>query len=346
MNAKPLMLAILLLGSGCAGPTIISQHVPEDSPVHVEGVSYYLPRALFPLTIEGDAEGKVTVTPEELQYVPDPAEHFVASFDESAFASDDLKIAVDSSGLLEAVNSTNEDQSVEITKKFLSLVTELAKIAPAGRGVRSDSRTEIKPFAKRLVFDPLDPRDVNRARAQLGNDFRLRVTRLGAPPVDAAMRPQSALDRRRAVPARCTNSLCFRLVVPVAIELSTTDASGLSEIHAKYIVLLPDPTRVAGYDIVRGPCIKRVTDLTFSKGLLTSAHVQKPSEVLGCLDIPLEIVRTVLSLPGELLTFRVEQINADTSLLQAQQNNLAAQQKLLEEQRDLVQASNPQASGG
>jgi hypothetical protein len=72
-----------------------------------------------------------------------------------------------------------------------------------------------------------------------------------------------------------------------------------------------------------------VTNLKFTNGVMSSVDLSKPSEVLGCLDIPLQIAKAFTSIPSELLTLKINQTNQETSLLKAQTDLLKAQTALM-----------------
>ena len=51
-------------------------------------------------------------------------------------------------------------------------------------------------------------------------------------------------------------------------------------------------------------------------------HVNKPSSLIGVINIPLDILKLALSVPAELLTLRVKQIQDERDLTQAQAQKL------------------------
>ena len=119
-------------------------------------------------------------------------------------------------------------------------------------------------------------------------------------------------------------------------ETSTTDKSTTTKSTSEksksytdrfqdYVALVPDPISVGQYNIHRGPCIDRNTKVVFVNGSISTLELIKPSEVLGCLQIPLDIAKAILAVPGSLLTVKVNNITDEKKYLQAQTDLLNAQ---------------------
>jgi hypothetical protein len=109
-------------------------------------------------------------------------------------------------------------------------------------------------------------------------------------------------------------------------------------VNLNYIVYVPDPWSLAKYDITRGPCIKRENTLTFTNGVLVKAELKKPSEILQCLDIPLSLVKRIGEIPGSILTAKVEVINNEKGVVQAQSQYFEAMAGMIRNQNALLQA--------
>lgn len=141
----------------------------------------------------------------------------------------------------------------------------------------------------------------------------------------------------RAAANNCQGSVCFRLVTPVLASISarvdsTQAKDGSSQagpITKQYLAIVPDPLAVGSYNIRRGPCIDRNTQLSMTDGVVTKVDLNKPSEILNCLSIPLDVGKAIASVPGALLTIKVNQAESEIKYLQAQKSLLEAQAALL-----------------
>ncbi|MFZ3180340.1 MAG: hypothetical protein WA156_09070, partial [Methylocystis silviterrae] len=125
---------------------------------------------------------------------------------------------------------------------------------------------------------------------------------------------------------------------PVLISITGKKGTATQAIQAQYVVVIPDPTTIASYDVFRGPCIQRQTDFTFTSGMLTKVDLQKESEILGCLAIPLSLAKAVGSIPGSILQARINVVQNETTLVKAQNDYLNAITTLMNNQNNLLRA--------
>jgi hypothetical protein len=93
-------------------------------------------------------------------------------------------------------------------------------------------------------------------------------------------------------------------------------------------VLLPNEAPLMTLDITRPAFIRKVINLTFTNGILTEVHINKPSEILAGLKIPLDIVKAIAAIPKELLTFKVEYSQEYNKYLQEQINEIKKKQEI------------------
>jgi len=321
-TAIPLITFACLIG--CSGQMQQSHYV-GGSRVTTTRMSYSLPKALINLSVDSDAAGKITVTTPSASLLPDPDARYNVEIRESAFADDTYNIGVSTNGLLETSQGVAEDRTSGIVAKVIEIFTEVAKMT-VNRAAPVEGKKA--PYHADLSFDPFNNSSVARANSQLryaGSDFVIDVEGVSGETIGKITQVEVI-----NAASGCSGSLCTRLVRPIVITLKSK-ASGFA---GSYMTIVPDPTYVVGVDIERGPCIKRDTKITFANGILTKYDLTKPSEVLGCLAIPLELAKAIVSIPGALLTFRVEKIGNENKLVDAQAALLASQAKLIKAQAD------------
>ncbi len=324
MGVKPVLMRILvltaaLLASGCGGVPMQSQFIGDVAPQGANVVAYALPKGLVGLTIEKKSNALKAPTLEVL-YVPDPGARYALHFPSSAFAYDKPDVAVSPEGLLQSFNADNEDKSPEIIKNVTAIFVEVAKGAQSEKA-ESQSASD---YLGKLLFDPLDANSVGRARerlAMLDSAITLELDTLDG----QSFRPLTSDELRDS--GRCSASVCFRLLTPVIVRLN---AGGV--LTSESIVYVPDPRRVASFDVTRGACVHKVSKLEFTNGVLRHVNIDKPSEVLGCLTIPSEIVKSIVGLPTGILTQRKAVVDAQKGLIDSQTGLIKAQQALLQAQ--------------
>jgi hypothetical protein len=131
---------------------------------------------------------------------------------------------------------------------------------------------------------------------------------------------------------RSSPGVCFRPQIPYHL----TFREGRAVIEER-ILLLPDHSPKICMPIERAAFVKKVTNLTFDRGILTEVHIGKPSEALGFMDIPVSIAKAIASVPAELIQLKINYSNKEKDLVDARKAELEAKQALLEylkKQRD------------
>lgn len=321
--------------SGCSDRTLTSRHVEEfGSPkAPISGLYYYLPRGVIPISVRPSKEtGFLEVTQGGTQLFPDRHAKYLLERHESETSDDVFSIAVDENGLLTAINSDTHDRSPDIVKKVIEIAATM--IAPGYKveGLEKTEEKKSQPCRVEALIDPFSHASVSsagRALQKCGLNLEIKYPYENESPTPKNKGGDLALAAEATNRVEeCDGSICFRPVVPVSIRLRGTAPD--SKVDAAFLAVVPDVRSVAAYDVTRGPCIQRVNTLTFNHGLLTKAELNKPSEVLSCLEIPLAIAKAFASIPSQVLTFKVEQATKEASLLQQERNIIVAQQALMQ----------------
>jgi hypothetical protein len=272
--------------------------------------------------------------------VPDGLARFAVRLDPSAFAADKFDLKVEK-GLLASAKSDNFDKSEEIAKTIVQIAADGLKIAAVRSGAaRAGSPRAASWSTDSVILDPFSGSgsrgcglgSVPQARA-VGCLSGLQVI---ATDLDGAPLPTYSRRQLEEIARGCEGSLCSRLLRPVRIGIRLGGV-----VASEHIVMLPDPGMVVAHDVRRGPCIQRITTLTFQTGVLERYELDKPSEVLGCLKVPLVVLQEIAKIPAALLTFRVEQVTNENKLLEAQKAQLDALMALAKAQADLAGSAQP-----
>ncbi|MEM6621128.1 MAG: hypothetical protein AAF674_02785 [Pseudomonadota bacterium] len=257
---------------------------PKNLPIHVP---YALPSAMLALTVSWAGPGKpLQIKLAEPKTFPDPTARYMLTALPSAWAKDDFTLVAEG-GLLKSVNAVNEDKTAAVVSKVIELAAQAAKLTA---GLRTNRPPSVQPFDLSLLIDPYDAQSIAKAKAEL---TQVGLVLSVGGPGGAALAPR---DPNAEV---CDHSLCYR--VNSAVTVKVEDRKGWYGGPLKeFLVEVPDQSGTFGADIHRGACIKRTTKLEFTQGVLTSATLNKPSEVEACLSIPLDILKAVVEVPGAL----------------------------------------------
>jgi len=87
---------------------------------------------------------------------------------------------------------------------------------------------------------------------------------------------------------------------------------------------MPNVSPVLSIGVERATFTERQTTLNFNLGVLTDVAVNKKSELVGFVSIPLTVAQAIVSLPQQLVTLRITDVNNQTALLNAQNSLLQA----------------------
>jgi len=284
-------------------------------------VPYSLPRGLMSVKVERDGKAPPKITFEKLELLPDPTARYVARFNRQALRSDEFKLTL-SNGLLSVSTNKVVDSTPEFVETLSNAISDnlkrqnaTGKTTPPPTGKRSDT----------LLLDPF------HHQGTVANGVSVSFQDLNG----------NHIEHRPTYQACPAGSLCFPLLVAVKAIVTARDAGGVS--RAELTTAIPDPSRVAAIDINRYACVTAQTDITFKDGLLVDYSLNKPSELVGCLSIPLDIISTVISAPIDAITGRKARVKAEADLLEAQNTLLKQQIALISGQANLQSAQQTNA---
>lgn len=330
----PLAAAALIVS--CSLPVTVEKIEREQQ--NFEGIDYFLPKGIVDLTIKSnstvDKDGKptgnlaVSLSIDAVKYLPDPFYHYNVNINHDSFYDDDISVAVDEKGLLKSVNSITTDRTADIIQKIAEAPTQILKVTFL------PEKPRVTKFDIKFSIDPDSAVDRARLNEHLANiDPRIQFR---AQPI------VSIPSGRSKQHPDCGIHICFRTAMPYALELFTAEGSDVVVV-ARQIAILPNRHVVGQIPITRAPFVKKDFKLAFTNGMLTSVSLNNPSEVLGFVQIPITVAKAIVSIPSAMLQFKTTQITADNNLLAAQQKNLDLQKQIIDTQQKLLAA---QAAAG
>lgn len=300
------ILLTLLLGSwlpGCA--MVTSSHLPTGVPSRSTSAAYYfLPKADLHVQLKRAGNGVQLAYLDDMHLVPDESQLYVLNYNPSPLSDDSVDVQLGTNGLLQKIESSAEDKTGAIILKLVEAGKEAFKAAALVGGVGIGEGD--------FIFAPEDVEHVNQEVANLSRGASLRIEI--SPPV-----PQGAVSGVQ----ECEGGVCFR---PLVAHRVSFVANGVPV--ESHVILIPNGAPILSLPIRRAAFVKKVTNITFEDGILKEVHLEKPSEALGFMDIPVGIAKAISSVPGELLQLKVDYVKQDTALLQEQKNALDAAKAL------------------
>lgn len=333
---KSLFIApFLCVLSACAPTPVVTTTAFQPNQANINGIPYFLPLAQIPLTISNE-NGGPKVTLEEMVLTADASAALLANINLSSLSNDDVSIGTTNTGLLDFLTVSSDNVTDEIVSSTAAAVQSLAQSNAAN--LRAEAKTAGDPVRPgRHFLDPFEPLQNPSAAAQRQATTGQRVAlhshlnpTFGSATIlyhdrDLAHRVQNA-NGARSNTCQPDTSLCFPALTRVTVRVSGQTFE-LEETYA-----IPDPTRSFGIAIDRRACVLSTYTLQISNGVLTRFSTNSPSEVAGCLSIPVDIISSIVAAP----------INA----IRGQTTGLDAQIKLIEAQTRLITAQNSLQSAG
>ncbi|TRC77339.1 hypothetical protein FJV83_27320 [Mesorhizobium sp. WSM4307] len=304
----------LLCLSACSA--VQSYKVGGDEIEHTQqrAGTYYLPKHLLDVKIFGEGKAEnVTVDPIAVQ---DSALALETGLSLSGLSDDKITVTFDKTGLLASVSATLTDRTGDI-------LVELAKIAAHFRAAPAD-----KPLLQEVAFDPFDS-----VAAKKSND----ILKGSKSCVEVELRPgvwSPGCDLLSLGKSTGSPIQLYRLpksVMPGIYYRRAASRMVHVVLNGKTVMLVPrdfaNDEPIYRIDINRSAFVTRSTEIKFEDGALISVMVDKPSEVLAAVKLPLAIVSAVVdSATAGTAGAKSASLNADAAKSNSQANlaNVAA----------------------
>lgn len=328
--------------------------------------SYTLPRTYLRAKVErvraGGKEG-IVLAPLEPVRRPDNDRFYCLDHLANPFATDEVSITkatlniLDAEGKPTAVNRPTQylgiissavvDQTSIIIRKLIRAVA--IGITKNANFMRADTGQQERVTLAVVEFDPFDPEATARANADLRRygfcvalesfSFNTYQHGFGAycnnPLRVASDLPAIAklYRKEREAPPLPARGIYYRPRAHYRALIFTNaepDLPGKWKLAVMQNVALENLSPVLAVKIDRSTFAQRRMALVFDQGALVNVCLYKGSEALGFMDIPLEIVRTVVTIPIATMQVRYEEAVTSTQLFQAEQKLIELQRKQID----------------
>jgi hypothetical protein len=211
-------------------------------------------------------------------------------------------------------------------------------------------------FKTTVIFDPTNPQDISRAENQLctlGAQYRFALIRsdglitstdsvsLDAQPDLPAGAQLPSTSPKPGTPTASTTTtpsttdpcatqcdgLLYRRAQPWQLAIYKRDAAQRD--HFQFVNASPlTLANAAPIERVTLPLDAAVTTkqgVKFSNGMLIERTATRPSSLVGILNIPVDVVKAVVSIPSALFQFKVSSTKDQSDLIKAQTDQIKAQ---------------------
>ena len=324
-----------------SGSGILSSQAQGSSMAFKADHYYYLPA--YGLKLDAIANVQVTsflgntVPPEvkvlslnitaSTSILPDTSQIFAIKYHPDYFSTDDFKIVVSESSLLENISLIADDQFSEIIATLTDAPEKVIDKASGFVRTEKEEKRDSEPvdtieiFAVNKTFElfpenltlkeitlrwPILVKKANRI------DFNLVL-------INPSYIPKFQIDES------IFYGLFSRPLTRVSWEIMAPELD--SPITFSFIV--PDISKIVKIPITRSLFVKKHHVPKLAKGLLIENYINKPSEAEGLASIPINIAKAIVSIPAQLLKFGIERNKLQSKFEQSVMELLAEKESNL-----------------
>lgn len=283
----------------------------------------------------------------------------------NALMDDSIRYAVNSKGLLETVHVTTEDKTASIIKQLSqapAFIYGVPAAATQGQNVSDGGNNNTKSLIPEggfvLIKDFTDSFSLKVSEISTAHTFiGWNLLLINEMKVQSGPKTLSADFRvfSRDVPNPITNfnnpgpksnDLAYLLNVkdkhiqevngiltrPLR-NISITIEPNLQEFVGSgrtTNVAIADPSKLIVIPIKRAAFVRQTNDISIADGVILTNSIHKPSSVEGFISIPINIAKSIVSIPAQLIQFRIDNTTRSKELETAKLNyNQALQQNQL-----------------
>lgn len=267
--------------------------------------------------------------------LPDTGRKFSANPYHNILRDDVQKLTISKTGLLSTANVIADDRTDDIISEFAgalkldfsgSTVDDLITAA-SGEGDNPKAGNAKPRFCPvvpvKFVYNPVNATDVKNVNDEL---IRLDIPiKVG----DMKYLSGSAVSNQYPVKSDTINgspdlmeALYYRTPVPVVMSYEVkidVDKSTQKWMPASSSIAMLPQAGPVGYIPMRSSAfVKSVDDVTFDNGVVTSWNNESPSEVLELVRLPVKILSSIIAIPSEIISLKVDYSTAEANLAQSQ----------------------------
>ncbi|MBA2660538.1 MAG: hypothetical protein H0U72_13665 [Nitrosospira sp.] len=325
MYIKNLTIVVTLLSlTGCASVYQTRFGLTHEDQKHATARPYYLPKALVSFSSSVDKKTKIPTFTMSPKLVADTTKTLYLVRNHNGFYDDNFVVETTIDGLLTSVKTKTTFKGLEIAEKIGELAGLAVQLAAAQEP--GTCTPEKMPFTLDLEIDPANLKEAND-KLKL---FCFKVEKVDTDKKGEITNYLLEIDKDSALKQDVTvrDGIAYRSTTDIILSAEYT---GLGEyIKRVFRVNIPDISAIFYAPTSRSIFVTRQHDYTFTKGVLTSSTVDHPSEVLGLISIPVEILNGIAKAITGRFGKKTESLNNEVGYINAQKSLLQAQKELEE----------------
>ena len=381
-------IALVIIGAAMLAACSMTSSTLMDTARHMscthDGGTYYLPRTMVKVVIHDKSSNAAIKAATETggmvmetvnAYVDqDRRYQFCLDFLKKATSDDTLIVSRNQKLLLGRISSSADDKSTDIIKDIIRTIfvgiTGDPQFGNADRSALPGQLGDTKRLEFR--FDPfdIDQTDlINNSLRRYGfcvfvkhSAFLARHPDINTycdNPIGSGRRRiekrilKISTDKDTDVPPSFTQGVFYRARLPydfVVMIKPNRQARGGWKLRGSKSVLFENASPVFSVGVNRTYFAERKTSLVFDQGTLRDVQIDKDSELVKFVEIPLAIAKSIAAVPTSILQVRIDDTNNRHKLIKAQLDLLTSHKEYLEslEKYNAINAGDtaqPAASG-
>lgn len=312
---------------------------------------YYLPETVLKIKttvkveVHYDSENNKIVAPSKIierhfeitkEIIADTKEPLMLNYCPNMFMSDNIKYGVNEKGLLENVSITTEDRSSDIIskltavpQKMLSKVVESGETGTQGGSVdlkrdllaEPGTFTKIKEFTAEFVVKAWSLAEKIEWQIQIENEFdnsNYEVFNAGFNINSSDIR-ETAPSLQDLVNKVCPGSNTTSVKGILTHPLKTIELKFATDTKLGFFTVV-DKSKLIIVPVKRAAFVKQVNNIGIQNGLLLSNEIVRPSSMEGLISIPINILKAIVSIPGQIVQLKINNTNKQKELEEAKLN--------------------------
>ncbi|MFZ1528060.1 MAG: hypothetical protein WAT19_04870 [Ferruginibacter sp.] len=334
-----IILLILLLGilQGCAVvKTDYSAAARKNATVY-----YYLPetvvkiKAVAKVAVVYNADSSLTGSSNLIEesftisteMIADTKDLLTLNYSPNAMMADEIKYAVNSKGLLETVNISTDDRTAEIFSK-LAEAPQIVLGTSTGANKAPNTIVKIKEYNGDFAIKAseiaagiktikwnlviINEMGVDEQPRLLSADFTVST-----PNAPATLPGVVALINDNGTTNSEINGILTRPLKNIELHINSA-LPGINFNNSQpHYVTIADAAKLIVIPVNRTAFVKRTNKIAIQDGLIMSNEINKPSSVEGFVSIPVNVAKSVVSIPAQLVQFKFDNTKKQEELEKA-----------------------------
>jgi hypothetical protein len=323
-------LLLYLLVRLIRGNSLLRSKILIDSGETQADQMYYLPG--YRLTLMAKAKvlikktgGKIQDTPQLLELSISPQTTIEADTNQlialdyrgDIFSSDEIRITVSAGSLLENIYASTDDRVDEIVTRLANVPADIVSETQA-RAFAKDIGTSYEVREVSRVFETSSKETATDGKIK--RDWKITIENKE---LNVSFDLKN-ISHRKQLPLTDRKTYDGILTRPLVRQNWEFSLQGGAQKVMAFTCMMPDQSRLVCVPVRRSWLVKKLQLPKLSNGLLVENYIQKPSEAEAFVSIPIAIGKALVSIPAQLLRFRIthdklktEEENAELELLKA-----------------------------